>query len=377
LKPVAEFTVQDFYPEKTGILWLCTTDCLIRYDENLEKDFDESFQTVLRHIEAGKRSISVELTSDQKPVSIYYKNNTLRFEYAAPFFEQEEKTQYQTWLEGFEKGWSDFDNNYYKEYTNLPSGEYHFHVRAKNVYDKLSKEAVFSFTINPPWYFTWWAYVLYALAAFLIIYLFISWRIRKLKEQHAELEKTVEERTSQLSQRVAELAVINSVQEAMVREMDMQGIYNLVGDRVQKLFKAQVVIIASFDLDNKMEHFNYAFEKGEMYKQESRPINKLRQLLIDKKHTIYIDTEKKASKEYGITAIGATEMPKSLLFVPLLTGNIIKGYVGLQNIDTENAFSESDIRLLETLSNSMSVALENARLFDETTRLLKETEQRT
>jgi len=377
LKPVAEFTVQDFYPEKTGILWLCTTDGLIRYDENLEKDFDESFQTVLRHIEAGKRSISVDLTSNQKPVSIYYKNNTLRFEYAAPFFEQEEKTQYQTWLEGFEKGWSDFDNNYYKEYTNLPSGEYHFHVRAKNVYDKLSKEAVFSFTINPPWYFTWWAYVLYALAAFLIIYLFISWRIRKLKEQHAELEKTVEERTSQLSQRVAELAVINSVQEALVREMDMQGIYNLVGDRVQKLFKAQVVIIASFDLDNKMEHFNYAFEKGEMYKQESRPINKLRQLLIDKKHTIYIDTEKKASKEYGITAIGDTEMPKSLLFVPLLTGNIIKGYVSLQNIDTENAFSESDIRLLETLSNSMSVALENARLFDETTRLLKETEQRT
>ena len=32
---------------------------------------------------------------------------------------------------------------------------------------------------------------------------------------------------------------------------------------------------------------------------------------------------------------------------------------------------------LETLANSMSVALENARLFDETNRLLKETEQRT
>ena len=46
-------------------------------------------------------------------------------------------------------------------------------------------------------------------------------------------------------------------------------------------------------------------------------------------------------------------------------------------MDEENAFSESDVRLLETLSNSMSVALENARLFDETSRLLKETEQRT
>ena len=34
------------------------------------------------------------------------------------------------------------------------------------------------------------------------------------------------------------------------------------------------------------------------------------------------------------------------------------------------------MRLLTTLTNSMSVALENARLFDETQRLLKETEQR-
>ena len=38
--------------------------------------------------------------------------------------------------------------------------------------------------------------------------------------------------------------------------------------------------------------------------------------------------------------------------------------------------ANADIRLLETLANSMSVALENARHFDETQRLLKETEQR-
>ncbi|MEO5648178.1 MAG: GAF domain-containing protein, partial [Chitinophagaceae bacterium] len=179
-------------------------------------------------------------------------------------------------------------------------------------------------------------------------------------------------------QRTAELAVINSVQEGLAKELDMHGIYNLVGDRVQKLFNAQVVIIAGFDPDNKNEHFNYFFENDEKVKAEPRPINKLRQLLIDKKQSIYISTAEQAINEYGLTtAIGDTQMVKSLLFVPLLTGNIIRGYVSLQNIDTENAFSESDIRLLETLANSMSVALENARLFDETNRLLKETEQRT
>ena len=48
----------------------------------------------------------------------------------------------------------------------------------------------------------------------------------------------------------------------------------------------------------------------------------------------------------------------------------------LQNIDRENAFGDTDVRLLTTLAGSLSVALENARLFDQTKRLLGETEQR-
>ena len=71
------------------------------------------------------------------------------------------------------------------------------------------------------------------------------------------------------------------------------------------------------------------------------------------------------------------EPPKSAVFVPMIVGEVVKGSISLQNVDRENAFSTSDLRLLTTITNSMSVALENARLFDETHRLLKETEQRT
>ena len=170
-------------------------------------------------------------------------------------------------------------------------------------------------------------------------------------------------------QRTAELAVINSVQEGLANELDMQAIYNLVGDRIQKLFDAQGMIIASFDLEKKTEYFNYLIENGERLKADSRPLNHLRELLIKEKHTIHIETEKQAKDKYQLEAIRGTKMPKSLLFVPLLSGNEVKGYVSIQNVDTEYAFTDSNVRLLETLANSMSVALENARLFDETTRL--------
>src|SRR5260221_8995839 len=50
--------------------------------------------------------------------------------------------------------------------------------------------------------------------------------------------------------------------------------------------------------------------------------------------------------------------------------------IQMADMDRGHAFTAADVRLLQTLATSMSVALENARLFDETQRLLKETEQR-
>ena len=52
------------------------------------------------------------------------------------------------------------------------------------------------------------------------------------------------------------------------------------------------------------------------------------------------------------------------------------GVLSLQNLDREYAFDEADVRLLTTITSSLSVALENARLFDETKRLLTETDAR-
>ena len=62
--------------------------------------------------------------------------------------------------------------------------------------------------------------------------------------------------------------------------------------------------------------------------------------------------------------------------MPLVAGDQARGLISLVDMEREHAFGESDVRLLQTLANSMSVALENARLFDETQRLFKESEQR-
>src|SRR5678815_131543 len=69
-------------------------------------------------------------------------------------------------------------------------------------------------------------------------------------------------------------------------------------------------------------------------------------------------------------------MAKCVVWVPIIGSDRVLGAVQLENHEREHAFGESEVRLLQTVAASMGVALENARLFDETQRLLKETEQR-
>src|SRR5262249_9604752 len=73
-----------------------------------------------------------------------------------------------------------------------------------------------------------------------------------------------------------------------------------------------------------------------------------------------------AGEKAGSETVGSRELPKSLLFVPLLTGARATGAISLQNMDREHAFDDADVRLLTTLAGDLTVALENARLVHET-----------
>ena len=68
-----------------------------------------------------------------------------------------------------------------------------------------------------------------------------------------------------------------------------------------------------------------------------------------------------------------TDLSKSLVAVPIITSDRVIGSLQIENYERENAFGESELRLLTTIAASLGTALENARLFDETQRLFKVT----
>ena len=168
-------------------------------------------------------------------------------------------------------------------------------------------------------------------------------------------------------QRNAELALINDVQRGLAANLDMQSMYELVGDRLQEIFDAQVVDIGIVEEEAGLIRFPYAIERGKRFPDEPIEIVGPRRHVIETRESLLIN-EGSADRlaELGGALVIQGEMAMSLLYMPLVVGDKATGVISLQNLDREHAFSESDVRLLTTLAGSLSVALENARLFEET-----------
>lgn len=182
----------------------------------------------------------------------------------------------------------------------------------------------------------------------------------------------------ELAEREAELAIINSVQQALASHLDVQAIYNLVGDKIRDIFDSQVVMISTYDPHDETIEHRYAIERGEHIIAPGRYPNRgFRIQIVQTRLPVLVNTNvAELARQLGQPTIAGTITPKSWLGVPMMVGDQVTGILSLQDIDRENAFDEKDVSLLQTLAASMTVALENARLFDQTQRLLIETKQR-
>ena len=185
----------------------------------------------------------------------------------------------------------------------------------------------------------------------------------------------------QIAQREAELAVINSIQAALASKMDFQGIVDTVGDKLNEIFKDGNIGIGLTDKARNVVRFPYAIENGKRIEplEISLDLPSLMQHIIKRRRPLLINSklQERFARNDVIMFPGREQRnPRSWLTVPFFKDGEVIGGMSLRNWERENAFTGSDVRLLQTVANSMIVALENARLFNETQRLLKETEQR-
>ena len=109
-----------------------------------------------------------------------YDDNQLRFTFAASSYISPADTEYRVRLDGVDSDWSNWNDESFKDYTNIREGSYTLRVMSRNVYGVEGAEASFSFSILPPWYRTFWAYLLYLLAFGAVLYGAHHVRVRQI-----------------------------------------------------------------------------------------------------------------------------------------------------------------------------------------------------
>jgi ligand-binding sensor domain-containing protein/serine phosphatase RsbU (regulator of sigma subunit) len=124
-----------------------------------------------------------------------YKQNDITFKFKAL---SSQTSNYRFLLEGYDKDWSPLQTNNEAVFTNLSPGNYVFRLKAINKYGIESDVIDYPFRITPPFYMTWWFFILSVLVIIVSIFSFIKYRTQKLIKEKQVLETKVTERTSEL-----------------------------------------------------------------------------------------------------------------------------------------------------------------------------------
>ncbi len=197
--------------------------------------------------------------------------------------------------------------------------------------------------------------------------------------ENARLFDETQRLLQETERRAQELAILNGIGEAMTRTLDVKTITYNVGDKVREIFNAEISDILLYDPNTKLINLTYSY--CERYFEDEPPWvlgEGLTSKIIMTRQPLLLNTNQEMDEQGAaayITAPTDVEDVQSYMGVPIMIGDKVLGVIDVQSYKP-NAFNEDNVRLLKTLSTNMGVAIENARLFDETQRLLKETAQR-
>jgi signal transduction histidine kinase len=223
---IPNMSLATFYIEPSGIAWIGGSEGLYRYEMSKDtKDYTQKFNCLIRKITCGSDSLlyggnTSNLKDIKKLKDLKYELNNLTFEFAAPFFDQEEKILYSYQLVGYNNEWSKWGRETKKEYSKIQEGKYTFRVKARNVYDVESEIDLCQIAVLPPWHRTIWAYLAYMFISITLIWVITRLYSRRLKTANIHLETIVKERTVEITQQKEEILAKNEELSKINSEKD-------------------------------------------------------------------------------------------------------------------------------------------------------------
>ena len=170
--------------------------------------------------------------------------------------------------------------------------------------------------------------------------------------------------------RLEELSTLNRLSETLALAPDLHSVFRSAREEIMGLLNSTGAAISLLDEANEMLSWIYIYEHGEELDADSLPPKP-----IEEGFSGYVVRNGKPVLENQITAevmeaydseILTGAFAASYMGLPIRVANRTIGVLGIENNDAQDAFSESDLKLMETIAGTLGIAIENQRLLDQT-----------
>jgi signal transduction histidine kinase/DNA-binding response OmpR family regulator len=178
------------------------------------------FKLFNESVRMGKKSPIQTSISGVNEITLPYNQNFLSLEFAALNYLHPEKNRYKYKMEGLDPDWITAGTRRFADYPDLKPGKYTFRVIGSNNNGGWNMEGTsLQISILPPWWATYYAYLIYG---FLIVLLIIGYgrlRIRQVRKQKILLKDEVRKRTQQIEANQEEIESQKKLLEVQNRKI--------------------------------------------------------------------------------------------------------------------------------------------------------------
>ncbi|MCF0069560.1 ATP-binding protein [Dyadobacter sp. CY261] len=158
-----------------------------------------------QEIEAGdKTNLLPQALGYINELHLSHDQNQLALEFALMDFTNPVKNRFRYRLEGIDGDWVEAGTHHFANYAQLPYGNYTFKVTGTTNGEVWSKPVELRIRIHPPFYKTWWAYLMYCI---LLVYLSYRWNRSQLKRVRLQAQLLYKDKEAA---RLAELDTIKN-----------------------------------------------------------------------------------------------------------------------------------------------------------------------
>jgi signal transduction histidine kinase/CheY-like chemotaxis protein len=367
------------------VAWIQFSDGrLVRYDTSRTMETPPAGQVLIRRI-TGSRERLLYSGDTSLPAGTQFEaaSNSLRFEYALPSYLDENATEYQSRLDGFDQDWSAWTREGQREYTNLGLGNYQFRVRARGISGAVSEEAAYGFTILPPWYRTWLAYGCYIMLGVLVLSVvtrLTRLRVTTRERQRAQFAETrlraeaAESLARTESEGKKNVELLSEMGRQITASLDFDTIFGTLYERVNQLADADVFGVGLYHPEQKQIEYRLAIEKGKRYAPYTRDTTDHEQLpvwCIEHREPVFINDlpaeyHRYISKYRPTSQLledgTMSQEPQSVIYLPLTASDRVLGIITIQSFE-KNAYTEHHLNVMRSLASYTAIALDNANAY--------------